>query len=164
VLNQAIARGRVKLWGNPLTDEDTLLRIVRHRELTGINLWLAEPGANYGSATDWLREGDDGLRQARALIWQRLKARPSSTGFLRVMDGLSLTADFRVSYLDLQASVWRLLHEADASDELWGWLRRTLETTTGDAENPFVMFSALEDRARLYRDWVALGRGVPIGK
>lgn len=164
VLNQAIARGRVKLWGNPLTDEDTLLRIVRHRELTGINLWLAEPGASYGSATDWLREGDEALRQTRALIWQRLKARPSSTGFLRVMDGLSLTADFRVSYLDLQASVWRLLHEADASDELWGWLRRTLETTIADAENPFVMFSALEDRARLYRDWVALGRGVPIGK
>jgi Leucine-rich repeat (LRR) protein len=164
VLNQAIARGRVKLWGNPLTDEDTLLRIVRHRELTGINLWLAEPGASYGSATDWLREGDEALRQTRALIWQRLKARPSSTGFLRVMDGLSLTADFRVSYLDLQARVWRLLHEADASDELWGWLRRTLETTIADAENPFVMFSALEDRARLYRDWVALGRGVPIGK
>ncbi|MGH8389254.1 MAG: dermonecrotic toxin domain-containing protein [Pseudomonas sp.] len=163
ILNQAIARDRVRLWGNPLTDEDTLLRIVKHREQTGINLWLAEPGANYGSVTDWLREGDEGLRQARALIWQRLEARPSGAGFLRVVDGLSLTADFRVNYPDLQARVWRLLHEADASDELWGWLKPVLENTAGDAENPFVVFTALETKARLYADWVALGRGVPIG-
>ncbi|PBJ03184.1 dermonecrotic toxin domain-containing protein [Pseudomonas sp. ACN5] len=162
ILNQAVSRDRVKLWGNPLTDEDTLLRLVDHRERTGINLWLSEPGADYGSATPWLEEGDESVREARQQIWQRLAVKPSGSALLRVMDGLRLTADFQVGYLSLQARVWHLLHEADTSEELWGWLRQSIETRVGDAENPFRMFVVLEERVRLYRDWVAMGRPIPL--
>ncbi|MOA46639.1 hypothetical protein D3C78_1691820 [compost metagenome] len=81
---------------------------------------------------------------------------------LRVMDGLSLTADFRVGYWSLQARVWRLLHEADASEELWGWLLHCVETRMVDADNPFRLFVVLEDRVRLYCDWVAMGRPIPL--
>ncbi|MGF6091725.1 dermonecrotic toxin domain-containing protein [Pseudomonas sp. 18173] len=163
VLNQAISRGQVKLWGNPLTDEDTLVRLVEHRERTGINLWLGEPGAQYGSAIPWLKEGDELLRAARNQIWQRLALKSSGAVFLRVMDGLSLTAQFRVGYWLLQARVWRLLCEADASEELWGWLRQTVETTLADAQDPFRLFGALEDKVQLYRDWVGLGRPIRMG-
>jgi hypothetical protein len=162
ILNQAVSRDRVKLWGNPLTDEDTLLRLVDHRERTGINLWLSEPGADYGSVTPWLEEGDEGVREARQQIWQRLAVKPSGSTLLRVMDGLRLTADFQVGYRSLQARVWRLLHEADTSEELWDWLRQSIEARVGDAENPFRMFVVLEDRVRLYRDWVAMGRPIPL--
>lgn len=162
ILNQAVSRDRVKLWGNPLTDEDTLMRLVSHRERTGINLWLSEPGADYGSATPWLEEGDASVREMRQQIWQRLAVKPSGSALLRVVDGLSLTADFRVGYWSLQARVWRLLHEADASEELWGWLLRCVETRMADADNPFRLFVVLEDRARLYRDWVAMGRPIPL--
>lgn len=162
VLSQAVARDRVKLWGNPLTDEDTLRRLVDHRQRTGINLWLSTPGADYGNPVAWLREGDEALRQARRTIWQQLAVKPSGGRFLRVIDGLSLTADFQVDYLALQARVWRLLSEAQASDELWNWLNRTVESTEVDAENPLGMFMSLEDRTRLYRDWVAMGRPFPV--
>lgn len=162
VLKQAVDRNRVKLWGNPLTDEDTLIRLVEHRERTGMNLWLSQPEGNYGSAMPWLEEGDELIRAARQQIWQRLAAKPWGDAFLRVMDGLSLTADFQVGYWMLQARVWRLLREADASEELWGWLRQCVETTMADAENPFRLFSVLEDRARLYRDWVDMGRPIPL--
>lgn len=162
ILIQAVSRDRVKLWGNPLTDEDTLLRLVSHRERTGINLWLSEPGADYGSATPWLEEGDESVREARQQIWQRLAVKPSGSALLRVVDGLSLTADFRVGYWSLQARVWRLLHEADASEELWGWLLHCVETRTADADNPFRLFVLLEDRVRLYCDWVAMGRPIPL--
>ncbi|MNX98385.1 Leucine Rich repeats (2 copies) [compost metagenome] len=162
ILNQAVSRDRVKLWGNPLTDEDTLLRLVDHRERTGINLWLSEPGADYGSATPWLEEGDESVREARQQIWQRLAVKPSGSTLLRVMDGLSLTADFQVGYRSLQARVWRLLYEEDTSEELWGWLRQCVETRMADAENPFRLFVVLEDRVRLYRDWVAMGRPMPL--
>ncbi|MFV0934726.1 dermonecrotic toxin domain-containing protein [Pseudomonas jessenii] len=162
ILSQAVSRDRVKLWGNPLTDEDTLLRLVSHRERTGINLWLSEPGADYGSATPWLEEGDESVREARQQIWQRLAVKPSGSALLRVMDGLSLTADFRVGYWSLQARVWRLLHEADASEELWGWLLHCVDTRTADADNPFRLFVVLEDRVRLYCDWVAMGRPIPL--
>lgn len=162
VLNQAIARDRVLLQGNPLTDEDTLLRLVDYRQRTGINLWLSEPGANYGNPIEWLREGDAAQREARRLIWQRLAAKPLGTRFLRVLDGLSLTADFQVDYLALQASVWRLLGEADASEALWTRLVREIEVAEVDADNPFAMFNALEARARLYKDWVSMGRPFPV--
>ena len=162
ILIQAVSRDRVKLWGNPLTDEDTLLRLVSHRERTGINLWLSEPGADYGSATPWLEEGDESVREARQQIWQRLAVKPSGSALLRVVDGLSLTADFRVGYWSLQARVWRLLHEADASEELWGWLLHCVETRMADADNPFRLFVVLEDRVRLYCDWVAMGRPIPL--
>lgn len=162
VLSQAIGRDRVKLWGNPLTDEDTLLRLIRHRQRTGINLWLSAPGADYGNPVAWLQEGDEALRQARRTIWQQLAVKPSGSRFLRLIDGLSLTADFQVDYLALQARVWRLLSEAQASDELWNWLIWVVEGTEVDAENPLEMFMSLEDRARLYRDWVAMGRPFPV--
>lgn len=162
ILNQAVSRDRLGLWGNPLTDEDTLLRLVEHRERTGINLWLSQPGEGYGSAQPWLAEGDPALQQARQSVWQRLSVRPSGTALLRVIDGLSLSADFQVDYLALQAGVWQLLVEVDASEELWGWLGRLIESTPGDSQNPFRLFAVLEDRARLYRDWVALGRPISM--
>ncbi|VVN98697.1 dermonecrotic toxin domain-containing protein [Pseudomonas fluorescens] len=162
VVSQAISRDRVLLQGNPLTDEDTLLRLVEHRRSTGINLWLSEPGPHHGEVIEWLRESSGARRQARRLIWQRLAAKPLGTRFLRIMDGLSLTADFRVDYLTLQARVWRLLGEADASEALWARLVQDVEVAEVDADNPFAIFTVLEDRARLYRDWVALGRPFPV--
>ena len=162
ILNQAVSRDRLGLWGNPLTDEDTLLRLVEHRERTGINLWLSQPGEGYGSAQPWLQEGDLALRQARESVWQRLATRPSGTSLLRVIDGLSLSADFQVDYLALQARVWQLLVEADASEELWGWMCQRIESMPGDPHNPFRLFGVLENRARLYRDWVALGRPISM--
>jgi len=161
VLNQAIAKDRVRLNGNPLTDEDTLLGLVDHRRRTGINVWLSEPRGD-GDVIEWLREGDEGQREARRLTWQRLAARPLGDRFLRVMEGLSLTADFRVDYFALQARVWRLLGDADASQALWTQLVQDIEAAEVDPENPFTLFTALEDRARLYRDWVAMGQPFPI--
>jgi hypothetical protein len=163
VLNQAIARDRVRLQGNPLTDEDTLLRIVEHRRRTGINLWLSEAHADDGNGIEWLREGDEGLRQARRLIWQRLAARPFGIRFLRVMDGMALTADFRVDYLSLQARVWRLLGDADASEVLWTRLVQDMEAAQVDDDNPFTLFTELEAQAVFYRNWEAMGRPFSIG-
>ncbi|VVO48761.1 hypothetical protein PS862_00198 [Pseudomonas fluorescens] len=162
IVNQAISRDRVLLHGNPLSNEDTLLRLVEHRHQTGINLWLSEPGPHYGEVVEWLHESNAEQQQARRLIWQRLAAKPLGTRFLRVMDGLVLTADFRVDYLTLQARVWRLLDEADASEELWTRLTPDIEVAEVDADNPFVLFTALENRAKLYTDWVAMGRPFPI--
>jgi hypothetical protein len=152
----------VLLQGNPLTDEDTLLRIVDHRRRTGINLWLSDPGPDYGDVIEWLRESDGELQATRQLIWQRLAARPFGSRFLRVVDGLSLTADFRVDYLSLQGRVWRLLGDADASQALWERLVQDIESAQVEPENPFALFVALEDRARFYRDWEAMGRPFPI--
>ncbi len=143
IINQAVADDRVLLWGNPLTDEDTLHRLISHREQTGINLWLSAPGADYGTPTVWLRDCDEALQQSRQALWQRLAGKPSGTRFLAVIDRLSLTADFRVSYLSLQARVWRLLQEADASEDMWGRIIRG----SGRFDHPMAAFRALEARA-----------------
>jgi len=162
ILNQAITPERVLLQGNPLTDEDTLLRLVEHRQQTGINLWLGEPGPHYGDVDEWLQVADEEQRHARLLIWLRLEDKRFGSRFLRTINGLSLTADFRVNYLTLQARVWRLLGEADASEALWAQLARDVEVSEADADNPFAMFMALENRARLYRDWVSMGQPFPL--
>ncbi|MFJ7281797.1 dermonecrotic toxin domain-containing protein [Pseudomonas sp. NPDC099000] len=143
IMNQAVADDRVLLWGNPLTDEDTLRRLISHREQTGVNLWLSAPSADYGAPTVWLRDCDEALQLSRQAIWQRLAGKPSGTRFLAVIDRLSLTPDFRVSYLSLQARVWRLLQEADATDEMWGRLSRG----SGRFDHPMAAFGALEERA-----------------
>jgi hypothetical protein len=145
IINQAIEDDRVLLLGNPLTDEDTLRRLVSHREETGINLWLNAPGAGYGSPRVWLRDYDPALQQSRQALWQRLAGKPSGTRFLAVMDRLSLTADFQVSYLPLQTRVWRLLNEADASEEMWN----RLSHSSGRFDHPMAAFRALEERANL---------------
>lgn len=162
VLSQAIARDRVLLWNNPLTDEDTLQRLVRHREQTGINLWLSTPGPDYMQPSAWLHGIEEAQRDTRLQVWQRLALRPRGRRFLETVSSLALTADFRVDYPDLQARVWRLLTEADASQELWGRLTQDAPLPAGAFDNPFAAFTALEDRAKLYSDWVALGRPFPI--
>jgi len=145
VIKQAVEDDRVLLLGNPLRDEDTLRRLVSHREETGINLWLNAPGAGYGSPRVWLRDSDVALQQSRQALWQRLAGKPSGTRFLAVIDRLSLTADFQVGYLPLQTRVWRLLNEADASEEMWNRLSRS----SGRFEHPMAAFRALEERANL---------------
>jgi Leucine-rich repeat (LRR) protein len=157
VINQGIARGRVLLDGNPLTDEDTLWRLISHRERTGVNLWLSSPGPNQGVAL-WVRDIAGAERTSRLAIWRRLAAKGPGPRFLRVMDGVSLTPDYLVKYPIIQARVWRLLSEADASNELWLRLSQDVEVADNDADNPMALLTALENRVRLYRDWVAMGR------
>lgn len=163
VLNQAVARDRVLLWNNPISDEDTLQRLVAHREQTGINLWLSTAGNNYGDPAVWLEGIDPDLRNGRLQIWQWLSLRPRGGRFLGTINTLTLTADFQINYLDLQARVWRLLTEADESNELWERLTVDVPLPAGAFDNPFAAFAALENRARLYHDWVALGRPFPAG-
>jgi hypothetical protein len=162
IVNQAIARDRVLLWNNPLTDEDTLRRLVTHRERTGLNLWLNAAGPGYGGPVAWLNSTEPALRAARLQLWQRIALKPRGTRLLGTMSTLALTADFQVNYLDLQTRVWRLLTEADASDELWGRLNQNTPMPEGALDSPYAVFTALEDRARLYHDWVALGRPFPV--
>lgn len=162
LINQAIAKDRLLLQGNPLTDEDTLLRLMTHRQQTGINLWLSEPGPESGSVVEWLHEGTDEQRHARQLIWERLQAKPQGSRFLRVFEGLGLTADYRVDYFRLQARVWHLLAEADASEALWMRLVEDVQVAAIDADNPFAILTVLENRARLYRDWVVMGSPFPL--
>ncbi|MGE8149721.1 dermonecrotic toxin domain-containing protein [Pseudomonas vancouverensis] len=161
-INQAIARGRVGVTGNPLTDEDSLWRLIDHRERTGINLWLSQPGADYGGPAVWLRDMQEPQRGVHLAIWQRLAGKPAGERFLRIMDGMSLTPDFLVKYSEVQARVWRLLSEADASAELWARVSRDVEVADDDADNAFMIFTALENRARLFRDWEAMGRPIPL--
>ncbi len=162
VLIQAVARDRVLLWGNPLTDEDSLRRIIAHREQTGINLWLSAPVADLNQSGVWLQRLPEVQVELKRLMWQRLEARPRGVRFLKTFEGLSRTADFQVSYPVLQARIWHLLDEADASEELWSLLSRDGALSTLDADNPFAGFTRLEHRVRLYRGWVQMGRPFPI--
>jgi hypothetical protein len=93
----------------------------------------------------WLRDCDAALQQSRQALWQRLAGKPSGTRFLSAIDRLSLTPDFRVAYPMLQARVWRLLEQADASDVLWSQLIAVRERL----ENPWVAFGTLERCAGL---------------
>lgn len=161
VLNQAVARDRVLLWRNPITDEDTLQRLATHRERTGINLWLSTAGNQYGDPAAWLNGMAPAQENALLQVWQRLSLRHRGARFLGTINTLTLTADFQVNYLDLQARVWRLLTEADASQELWERLIQDVQLPAGAFDNPFAAFTTLEDRARLYAHWVALGRPFP---
>ncbi|WCM49072.1 hypothetical protein OH720_18900 [Pseudomonas sp. WJP1] len=145
VMNQAVSVDRVLLGGNPLTDEDTLRRLISHREQTGINLWLNEPGVDYGQPIVWLRGCEEPLKQSRQALWQRLAEKPSGTRFLSAINRLSLTPDFHVGYPSLQMRVWGLMEAADASGAVWG----RLTAAGGRLENPWVAFTSLEQRAGL---------------
>jgi Leucine-rich repeat (LRR) protein len=162
VVNQATARDRVLLWNNPLTDPDTLQRLVAHRERTGINLWLSSPGVGYSEPAAWLVGVEAEHRNTGLQIWQRTLLKPAGARLLGSMNTLSLTPEFRVRYQDLQARVWRLLSEADASPEFWARLVRDVPVSTGPLDSPMAVLGVLEDRARLFHDWVALGRPFPI--
>ncbi|WP_085725689.1 dermonecrotic toxin domain-containing protein [Pseudomonas sp. R37(2017)] len=162
VLAQAVARDRVQLWGNPLTDEDSLRRIVSHREQTGLNLWLSTADASVTQPAAWLQRLPQADSELKQMIWQRLLAKPRGARFLRLFEPLTRTADYRVSYPLIQARLWHVLGEADASNELWGVLSSDVALSALDAENPFASFTRLEHRVRLYKDWLRMGRPFEI--
>jgi Leucine-rich repeat (LRR) protein len=81
VMNQAVSVNRVLLDGNPLTDEDTLRRLISHREQTGINLWLSEPGVDYGQPMVWLRGCDEPLHNPGKRFGSGWPANPRVRGF-----------------------------------------------------------------------------------
>jgi hypothetical protein len=158
VISQATVAGRVKLQGNPLTDEDTLRRLIIHRQETGFNLWLSGVENGQGEAVAWLRGIDLSKQQERLAIWQRLAARPSGRGVLRTLEGLSLTPDYLVDYPALQARVWRLLRAADDSDEVLGRLSQSVESTEVGADNPMAILSMLEQRLQNHGESAVLSQ------
>lgn len=164
VFAQAVARDRVQLWGNPLTDEDSLRRVVRHRQQTGLNLWLGAADPSLAQPEAWLQQLPEAQVELRQLIWQRLLAKPRGQRLLKQIENLCRTADFQVSYPLIQARVWHLLEEADASQELWGVLSGDVALSALDVENPFAGFTALEQRLKLYMDWLRMGRPFPIAQ
>lgn len=164
VLNQAIAPDRVLLWNNPLTDEDTLQRLVTHRQQTGINLWLNAPGPEYAGPAAWLTGMEAGQQGPRLQVWNSVALKPRGRRLLGTMSTLTLTPDFVVNYPELQARVWQLLSQADASDELWGRLTLNPPMPEGAFNNPFAVFTVLENRARLHANWVAMGEPFPVGE
>lgn len=164
VLNQAIAPDRVLLWNNPLTDEDTLQRLVTHRQQTGINLWLNAPGPEYAGPAAWLTGMEAGQQGPRLQVWNSVALKTRGRRLLGTMSTLTLTPDFVVNYPELQARVWQLLSQADASDELWGRLTLNPPMPEGAFNNPFAVFTVLENRARLHANWVAMGEPFPVGE
>ncbi|MFJ2689997.1 dermonecrotic toxin domain-containing protein [Pseudomonas sp. NPDC087336] len=164
VLDQAIAPDRVLLWNNPLTDEDTLQRLVTHRQQTGINLWLSAPRPEYSEPTVWLA-GIEAQQSGPLLqVWHSVALKPRGMRLLGTVNTLTLTPDFLVNYPDLQARVWQLLAQADAWDGLWDQLTLNPPMPGGAFNNPIAVFSALEDRARLYANWVAMGQPFPVAE
>lgn len=151
VLAQAVSRDSVQLWGNPFTDEDSLRRLVAHREQTGLNLWLSAPVANFSQPDAWLRRLPEERVAFNRLLWLRLEAKPGGKRFLRVFEGLGRTADFQVKYAEIQERVWQLLSAAGTSDELWEVLSRDIVLSMFDAENPFVVLTRLENRFRVHQ-------------
>jgi hypothetical protein len=162
IMNQAIAGDHLLLSGNPILDEDTLLRLISHRQRTGINLWLARPGTDYGQLQPWLRDFSAEKRLAGQALWDQLTHTTSGTRLLRAVDGLMLTPDFMVFYQELQTRLWLLLIEAQDSRELLGRLGQYLENTVVDATNPMATLGNLLNRVQLYRDWERAGRPFPI--
>lgn len=162
VLNQAIAWDRVLLGNNPVTDQDTLQRLITHRDKTGINLWSSAPGPGYASPAAWLSGTEAGLREACLHLWQQMALIPGGGRFLDLVNLLTLTPDFQVNYLDLQTRVWRLLKGVNASNERLEQLIRHVPRPQDGLDNPFARFTALESRVQLYRDWVASRESIPI--
>ena len=157
VLAQAVARDRVQLWDNPVTDEDSLQRLITHREQTGLNLWLDAPVTDFSQPAGWLLNVSEEREVFSRALWQRLEAKPGAKRFLRVFEGLSRTADFKVRYTRVQERLWALLTEAGASDGLWEVLSQDVALSALDADNPFVSFARLENRVRVYREQVKDG-------
>lgn len=150
VLAQSVARDHVQLWGNPVTDEDSLRRLIIHRKQTGLNLWLSAPVANFSQPAAWLQRLPEERVALNRSLWHRLEAKPGGKRFLRVFEGLGRTADFQVKYGEIQERVWQVLSAAGTSDELWGVLSRDIALSLFDVENPFVVLTRLENRLRVH--------------
>lgn len=153
---QSVPGSRLLLTGNPINDEDSLRWIIRHREETGINVWMGLPTVDFDQPDAWLA----GLAPERATVhrlhWQHLVAMHGSERFFGTLDIIRRTADFRVNYLALQQRIWRLIDTVEASPLLCQQMFQDVEWAAVDGDNPFASFEQLEARVARFQEGSAV--------
>ncbi|WP_439879469.1 NEL-type E3 ubiquitin ligase domain-containing protein [Pseudomonas prosekii] len=80
-----------------------------------------------------------------------MAARQGSERLFAMLDTLSRTADFRVSYAPLQRRVWQLIDALHASPVLYQQMFIDGEWAAVDGYDPFVSFELLEGRVAALR-------------
>ena len=141
---QSVGKNNVLLSGNPLTDEDSLRWVSRHRQQTGINVWIGSPMDNAAQPGAWL-EGVPAQQAAlRAGRWQRVLNLTGSGRFFGALEIIGRTADFRVDYTALQQRVWHMVDELEASPGLCRYLFEEVQWPAIDGDDPFAGFVGLE--------------------
>ncbi|WPX16906.1 NEL-type E3 ubiquitin ligase domain-containing protein [Pseudomonas sp. 10S4] len=141
---QSVGENNVLLSGNPLTDEDSLRWVSRHRQQTGINVWIGSPMDNAAQPGAWL-EGVPAQQAAlRAGRWQRVLNLTGSGRFFGALEIIGRTADFRVDYTALQQRVWHMVDELEASPGLCRYLFEEVQWPAIDGDDPFAGFVGLE--------------------
>ena len=151
VRKQAVREKVVLLTGNPINDEDSLRWISRHRQETGINVWLGPPTEDFAQPHAWLSGLSPEHTAFQVERWQYLAARQGSERLFAMLDTLSRTADFRVSYAPLQRRVWQLIDALHASPVLYQQMFIDGEWAAVDGYDPFVSFELLEGRVAALR-------------
>ncbi|MGE8148079.1 dermonecrotic toxin domain-containing protein [Pseudomonas frederiksbergensis] len=147
---QSVGNNRLLLTGNPLNDADSLRWVVRHRQETGINVWMGLPSADFAQPEAWLTGLSPEQAATQAGHWQHLTTLEGNERFFGTLDMVRRSADFRVNYAALQQRVWHLVDAIEASPALCQHVFRDVEWTAANGDDPLASFEQLEARVATF--------------
>jgi hypothetical protein len=158
VRTQSVGTHQLLLTGNPMNDEDSLSWISRHRQETGINVWMAPPSPDFAQPHVWLDALPAAQASAHLEHWQQLAAVEGSERFFGALDAVQRSADFRVHYPSLQQRVWQLVDAVAQLPALRQQIFEDIEWAASNADDPFASFEHLEARAAMFHAAQRLGQ------
>lgn len=151
---QSTERSVRSLWleDNPFS-ADSLAQIEDYRQRTGINLGGLARQMENETRPDlfWSQGADEALAQLRERHWFALREERGSTEFFRLLNDLTVTADYDSASEDLTRRVWDVVDAAYASADL----RRELFQLAGHprtcGDSSALNFSYLEIQVEVFK-------------
>lgn len=157
-------RWGLDLSGNPLSDLNSLQRLLAFRQETGVELWISTNAPPLNQPVDWLRGLSEPDAAARTALWQKVAAQEQAadahiTGYLSRFAKLSATVDYQAGYEGLRERLWLLLKRVAYSDESLRIRMRGINRDLAQVDNPRLLLESLEQGILNYD---ALRQGRPM--
>ncbi|WP_412071660.1 dermonecrotic toxin domain-containing protein [Pseudomonas fluorescens] len=139
---------------NPITDRDTLQRLIAHRRRTGIDLWRNSNAPDVQQPADWLQGLPEQQMKPRAALWARLAGDPKTAMFAERFKTLGQTPEYLVEREDLQRRVWEVLEGVARADERLQ--HHLISLAANGSKSPAVLLEEFEIAIRQYDAWKSM--------
>ncbi|WP_166366676.1 NEL-type E3 ubiquitin ligase domain-containing protein [Pseudomonas akapageensis] len=151
---QSTSRSVRSLWlqDNPFS-ADSLEQIEDYRQRTGINLGGLAHQMENETRPDlfWSQGTDEALTQLREKHWFELRKEPGSSEFFRLLNDLTVTADYDSAREDLTRRVWNVVEAAYSNSKLRRKLFRLAGNPRTCGDSSALNFSYLEIRVEVFK-------------
>ncbi|MBD8097393.1 leucine-rich repeat domain-containing protein [Pseudomonas fluorescens] len=151
-------RADIELSGNPISDPDSLSRLISYRRRTGNDLWLNPQTQHLPQPSVWLADLPPAQIAGKTGLWNRLLSDSDTSLFARRFSDLPRAPEYALNRQSLQARVWKILEKITNADGVHRAHLCKLAALDPNGSAPGLL-ETLEHETLMYEAW---RKGQPV--